>query len=379
MGIQLRLDFLAPCIVGVLLSAQPARAVPPLDHVIVVVMENQGYEDAITPPYTASLIASSAVSPAFYASYHPSQPNYFALWSGDSQGVTTDECPAPGAPFMTENLGHACEAAGRTWRTYAEDLPTAGSSTCNNDDLYVRRHCPWTNFGNLNHANERPFSDLAADIANHTLPNLVFVIPNNESNSHDTDPSYGDAWLADHLPPMLDAVGPNGIVVVTWDEDDGDDANRVLTIIHGTRVAPGYVYRYYLHRNLVRTICDGLGIAAPGLASTAQPIDDIWLAGPVAVGDVSRGAMALSPPMPNPTHGPITARLSLPAPVTFDVAIYDLTGRVIRRLEHGVRAGNVELSWDGRREDGAPAGAGVYLLKVHAGTAMLQSKALLIR
>jgi acid phosphatase len=372
----------ALCVAGVLLAAHPAEAVPALDHVIVVVMENKGYEDATSPPYTASLIATSAVFPAFYAYYHPSQPNYLALWSGDNQGVTTDACPAPGAPFMSENLGHACQVAGRTWRTYAENLPGPGSNTCFNDSsLYVRRHCPWTNFGNLNHANERPFADLASDIANHVLPNLAFVIPNNQNNTHDAgyDVSYGDAWLADHLPAMLNAVGPNGIVVVTWDEDDGDDANRVLTVIHGARVAPGYVYRFYQQSNLVRTICAGLGIAAPGQASTADPIEDIWLAAPVAVAGAPRSSLALSPPTPNPSRGAITARLSLPAPVAFDAGIYDLAGRTIRHLEHGLRAGDVELRWDGRRADGTSAGPGVYLLRVRAGTEMFQRKALLIR
>jgi acid phosphatase len=378
-----KLHLPALCISGVILAAQPASAVPALDHVIVVVMENKGYPEASAPPYTASLIASSAQFPAFYAYYHPSQPNYLVLWSGDNQGVTTDACPAPGSPFMTENLGHACEVAGKTWRTYAEDLPGPGSSVCfNNSSLYVRRHCPWTYFGNLNHANERPFSDLATDIANQTLPNLAFVMPNNHNNTHDSgyDASYGDAWLANNLPAMINAVGPNGIVVLTWDEDDGIHGNRVLTVIHGAWVIPGYVStNFYLHWNLIRTICDGLGIAAPGLAPTADPIEEIWLSSPVAVSGAPRGSLALSPPVPNPSHGAITARLSLPAPVMFDAAIYDLAGRVIRHLEHDLRAGEVELRWDGRREDGSPAGAGVYLLRVRAGTTTLQRKALLVR
>src|SRR5436189_6192024 len=118
-----------------------------------------------------------------YAITHPSQPNYLALWAGGTLGVTSNTCPAPGSPFVAENLGHACEAAGRTWRSYSESLPAAGSTVCKVDSgLYTRKHCPWTNFSNLNHRNERPYSDFSVDLARGTLPDLAFVVPNNCDN-----------------------------------------------------------------------------------------------------------------------------------------------------------------------------------------------------
>ena len=65
------------------------------------------------------------------------------LWSGSTQGVTNDVCPPLGAPYAAENLGHACEAAGKTWRAYSEGLPAIGSTLCTNPaTFYLRRHCP---------------------------------------------------------------------------------------------------------------------------------------------------------------------------------------------------------------------------------------------
>src|SRR5262249_19710383 len=163
-------------------------------------------------------IQKGSVMTKSFAVTHPSQPNYLTLWAGSTLGVKDNACPPLGSPFKAENLGHACEAAGLTWKAYVEDLPSAGSSTrVAGED--VRKHNPWTNFGNLNHTNERPFSEFATDIASGRLPDLAFVIPNDCNNTHDCSVSTGDKWLADHVPAMLAALGPRGFLVLTWDED----------------------------------------------------------------------------------------------------------------------------------------------------------------
>src|SRR2546426_2842600 len=137
---------LAPLGMGV-----AAGAVPHLDHVIMIVLEDRNYDEVRTLPYISSLIANGSVFTNSYAVTHPTQPNYLALWSGSQQGVTDNTCPAPGSPFSTENLGHACQAAGLLWRSYEEDLPSTASMVCSaNGGLYTRDHNPCTNFNNLN-------------------------------------------------------------------------------------------------------------------------------------------------------------------------------------------------------------------------------------
>ena len=271
------------------LASRPVAAsgVPPLNRVVVVVMENKSYDQVRTQPYTSSLIAAGAVLTNSFGVTHPSQPNYFALWAASTLGVVNNNCPPAGTPFSAENLGHACEASGRTWRAYSENLASAGATACSYDGnassgLYTRKHEPWTNFSNLNHANERPYTDLAADIAANALPNLVFIIPNNCHNTHNsTTPGCGiadgDAWLAANLPAVRAALGPSGVLILTWDEDDNFAGNHILTVFVGPTVIPGAVStRTVTHYTLVRTICEALGLPNFGSAAGETAINDIW-------------------------------------------------------------------------------------------------------
>jgi hypothetical protein len=264
-----------------------AGVVPAHDRVVVVVMENKSYDQVRTQPYTMSLMAGGATFTQAFGVTHPSQPNYFALWAANTLGVTNNNCPAPFSPFSEPNLGTACETAGLTWRAYSENLATAGSTACSFDGsassgLYTRKHAPWTYFQNLNHANERPYTDLAADLANGTLPNLAFIVPNNCHNSHNS-PTVGctvpdaDAWLAANLPPILAALGPRGLLVLTWDEDDNLSNNQILTVFTGPQVTPGSVSnQVFTHYGLVRTICDALGLPAFARSIGEAPASNVW-------------------------------------------------------------------------------------------------------
>jgi hypothetical protein len=258
--------------------AQAADGVPAMDHVIVIVMENHSYDEVRIQTYTASLIQDGTSFSDSHGVTHPSQPNYLALWSGSTQGVSNDQCPPPGQPYSGENLGHACEAAGLTWKAYSEDLPSAGSTVCSaNSSAYTRKHDPWTDFSNVDHTGEVPFSQLALDEAAGALPDLAFVIPNNCDNSHDCSVATADAWLSQHVPAMLDAVGARGLVILTWDEDDFTAANHILTVFQGVLVKSGNVSTHHLtHYTVLRTICDVLGLPPFGAATAESSMTDIW-------------------------------------------------------------------------------------------------------
>lgn len=251
--------------------------VPALDYIIVIIMENHSYDQVRVLPYTAGLMAAYSYSAASFAVTHPSQPNYIALWAGSTLGVVNNNCPPTGAPFTAENLGHACEVAGVSWKSYNENLPAAGSAVCTVGSLYTRKHNPWTHFSNLNHANERPYSDLAADIAAQQLPRLSFVIPNNCNNTHDCALAVGDTWLQNNVPALIAAVGPRGLVVVTWDEDNNISGNHILTVFAGPQVRSGYVSTQPInHYGLLRTLCDALGVPPFANAVSQVPLTDIW-------------------------------------------------------------------------------------------------------
>ncbi len=84
---------------------------------------------------------------------------------------------------------------------------------------------------------------------------------------------------------------------------------------------------------------------------------------------------------PNPSN-PLTSiffDLGRAGPV--DVAVYDVAGRLVRRLASGLSLGPgpQSLTWDGRNQAGEPAAAGVYLYQVRAGAAVQNGRLTLVR
>ena len=366
-------------------SSVPDDTVPHLDHVIMVIMENKAYDTVRFAPYTADLIAHSTSFAHSYAYAHQSQSDYYAIWGAVGRPVTESICPAVGSPYATENLGHLCEANGVTWRAYSEDLPAAGDTVCYVRE-YARRHCPWTDWGNLNHMNERPYEDLAVDVAQGTLPSLAMVVPNLCNDTHnycgqDTI-KIGDDWLASNLPTMIQAAGPRGLVIVTWDEDDGSDGNHILTTFTSPLVKTGYLSKRFINFfSVVRTMCDALGLPAFAQAASSSPITDVWAdAATTGVAPPrTPPAPALGPVYPNPTRGSVSARLTLPAAVPVDASIFDLSGRRVRNVLSGSQSGQVQIAWDGTDDSGRAARPGVYMLLVRAGSKRLERKLLLVR
>lgn len=74
-----------------------------------------------------------------YAGTHPSQPNYFALFSGVTQGITEDSCDMQGFS-SSPNFASELIAAGMSWASYKEPLTSQGSTTCSSGGPAQWRH-----------------------------------------------------------------------------------------------------------------------------------------------------------------------------------------------------------------------------------------------
>ena len=157
-------------------SPSPHGRVPPPGapvHTLIVMLENHNYSQVIgrgSAPYLNELARSGALFTNSRAITHPSQPNYLALFSGSTQGVTGDDCPQH---FTAPNLASELLAAGYTFTGYAEGLPAAGSGTCNVGSNYARRHVPWTNFSNVPPSASQPFTGLPGGELRRTAHGLV--------------------------------------------------------------------------------------------------------------------------------------------------------------------------------------------------------------
>ena len=244
------------------------------DHIVVVIFENEHRSSVIgsaQAPYLNKLAARGANLTHSYGITHPSQPNYLALFSGSTQGVTSDACPQqfPNA----DNLGHQLRTAGLSFAGYAESLPTVGYTGCGSGD-YRRKHNPWVNFTNLPASVNRPFTDFPSDYRK--LPTVSFVSPNMCHSMHDCPIGTGDQWMQQHLDGYARwATGHNSWLIVTFDENAGGTVNPIPTIIVGDHVRPGRYAQKINHYGLLRTIEEAYGLPALGHAAAAAPLSKI--------------------------------------------------------------------------------------------------------
>ena len=253
----------------------------PIEHVFIVILENEDPGVADDQPFFSRLAAHGARLDRYYSITHPSQPNYIALtagttWSTTNAIVTLD----------VAHIGDLLEKAGRTWRVYAENYPgNCWLGTNTPDHLYVRRHVPFISFENVQKNPERCNSSIVnatqldADIAAGSLPSYAMYIPNNRHNGHDTSASYADAWLESRFAPLLRDIRftRNTLFIVTYDESAPANPNlRVATVLWGAGVIPGVSMRRYDHYSLLRTVEELFGTGTLGQRDArAEPIADV--------------------------------------------------------------------------------------------------------
>jgi phosphatidylinositol-3-phosphatase len=249
------------------------HASPHAAVVTVVVMENREYSGIIGSPQAPyinkTLVPQSALMTNSHAIGHPSEPNYLALFSGSTQGVTDDSCPHS---FSTANLGSELIAAGKTFAGYSESMPSDGYTGCSSG-LYARKHNPWVNFTNVPAS-----SNLVYHGFPQPPPTALFIVPNLCHDMHDCSTKTGDTWLKKHLPPIIKWDAANdGLLILTWDEAAPDPgSNPIATLLVGPTVTPGQYGQDVTHYDVLRTIEDIYGLACTANACSATDLTGMW-------------------------------------------------------------------------------------------------------
>lgn len=263
-------------------GAQAApRPVPAFDHVVVIVFENKARGSVLgsrSAPTFNSLASRYAVLAGYRGVTHPSLPNYLALVSGSTQGITDDcnSCSTGG-----RSLADTLEAKGRTWKAYAEGLPRAGWAGAAMG-RYVKRHVPFLYFRRVASQPARmrnvvPLAAFSRDLAAQRLPDFSLVVPDMCHNMHDCPVSTGDAWLKRFVAPLLKSRElANSAIFVVFDESEAADP-RVAALALGPLVRPGSVYAQATsHYGLLRTIEDAWQLPRLGRSARVAPVTGIW-------------------------------------------------------------------------------------------------------
>jgi Phosphoesterase family len=262
-------------------DASSKKAVRLPDHIVVVIFENKHRSNVIgsrQAPYLNKLAAKGANMTHSYGVTHPSQPNYLALFSGSTHGVTSIACTKNFR--RADNLGHQLRKSGRSFVGYAESLPQTGFRGCSSG-RYLRKHNPWVNFGTLPASTNRPFSAFPRDYRK--LPTVSFVGPNMCHGMHDCSVRTGDRWMKEHFSRYARwAPGHNSWLVVTFDENAGGRVKPIFTIIVGANVRPGAYGERLNHYTLLRTIEEAYGLPPIGHAKGVRPLSKIWTRSPIS-------------------------------------------------------------------------------------------------
>jgi hypothetical protein len=221
----------------------PVTAVAPQPRptkLLTIVVENHSFSEMRRQmPYLYGLAQQYSYASGYVAVTHPSLPNYLALVAGSTFGVRDDAGPSThrlaGATVFDQAL-----AAGKTARVYAEGM----TSNCmvKRVGRYAVKHNPWAYFPDGRAAcgaHDVPAGtpskgSLHNDITTGNLPNAGMLIPDLCSDAHDCPLSTADTYLRSWLSWILagaDFTSGRLAVVVTADEDDSSQGNRVLSVV----------------------------------------------------------------------------------------------------------------------------------------------------
>ncbi|HEX6972967.1 MAG TPA: alkaline phosphatase family protein, partial [Vicinamibacterales bacterium] len=269
-------------------------------HVVIMSLENQNYAQVIGNPYMPyfnSLIEQSALLTNFFANFHPSQPDYFSLTTG--QGFYTKEGPIPSG---TNNIVRALATKGKTWRGYYTDVTTHEA---------VFRYFPevWQNQAQL--SNIVPiFPNFMDDVEAGRLASYSIIHDLPTINGHDCVDGGAcmgpvDDRLRETIEPYINHpsfAANNDLLIVAFDEAQLSDTTcsgpmtipltpeaswrgawkcggQAAVLMLGAGVKRGYQStRLYHHEALLRLSLEGLGVtdSLPGASAFAPDMNELF-------------------------------------------------------------------------------------------------------
>jgi hypothetical protein len=283
---------LAGCVGQAAMTPPPPAPSVRFGHVFVVVEENANYADVIASPsmpYLNALANQYGLATNYFANAHPSIPNYFELTTG--QILTLIDASTPQVfSVSADNVVRELLASGKTWKSYAEDLPSVGY-TGGDTGLYAVRHNPLAYFTDVqNNAkqvqNLVPFTQLAADLNTANLPEYSFIVPNLCNDAHDCPLGTADIWLKTNIEPLIKSpqFQKDGLLIIVFDEADTLDftagGGHVFAVIVSPLAKRGYKsVAFYQHQSALRLTLEGLGVTKlPGDAATAPAMWEFFTA-----------------------------------------------------------------------------------------------------
>jgi len=264
-------------------SSQPSFA-----HVVLLVEENHSYSDVIgnsAMPYLNSLAQQYGLAAQYYADAHPSLPNYFML----TVGMTETDTDSFTGVVSDDNVVRELVKAGKTWKCYAEAIPSAGY-VGGDVPPYLRQHNPFSFLSDVQNdpaqaANIVPFTQFASDLASNSLPQYSFVVPDIMDDAHTGTLPQADSWLQQNIAPLIANANfqNSGLLVITFDESETTDTahggGHVPTAIVSSQAKKSYVSQtLFQHESTLRLTLSASGVNVfPGASASAPSMAEFFV------------------------------------------------------------------------------------------------------
>jgi phospholipase C len=267
-------------------TAEALKILPEFSHILIIIFENKEEGNIIgnsALPNINNLVKQYALLTNYYAVSHPSLPNYIALTSGDTQGITSD---CTNCFVNQENLMDQIEGSGRTWKAYMEDMPAPCS--LGDKGKYAQKHNPFVYYDDIRTNSARcqqddvPYSQFDSDLKNGQLPAFAWITPDMCNDAHDCPTATADQWLGPVVNDILNsaAFDQTSLLVITFDEGTTHQSccglpflagGKIATLLISKLVKPGFQdSTAYSHYSLLKTIETSWGLKLLGHSADAK-------------------------------------------------------------------------------------------------------------
>jgi hypothetical protein len=196
-----------------------------------------------------------------------------------------------------------------------------------------------------------------------------------------TSPNGGEVWNFGETQPIT-WLATDNVGVTAIDLAYSTDGGATYPNVIGTGLANTGSYLWAVPNvntatvRVLVTAHDAAGLSAADdsdadfeIVSSAAAVADVLLAPGEVLGVY-----------PNPAYaGAANILFRIPQATAVDVSIYDVTGKLVKKIAAGAFSGGLRTAnWDGRDESGKPASAGIYLVRLVAGSGIHQTKRLVL-
>ena len=269
-------------------SAATATSLSPVSHVkgaafnrfYQVWLENTDYSAASGDADQQWLASQGITLTNYFATTHPSEPNYCAAAGGDNFGMDNDDFNQIPADVAT--VVDLLDTKHISWAEYQQDIPFAGfqgynfsnQETFAND--YVRKHNPLILYKSItNNATRRAmikgFTGFENDLAKKKLPQWAFLTPNMTNDAHDTNITFASSWLRNFMTPLFanQYFMNDTLVLLTFDENESYGIqNKVFSILVGGAI-PAHLKgtkdnTFYNHYSTIASVSQNWGLPSLG-------------------------------------------------------------------------------------------------------------------